>query len=190
MAFWEILIVCIGLSLDVFAVAVCEGALLGRVKTGRLIVMSLIFCAWQVAALELGRLVSLIPGLDGVYTVTFRMWRTLAAIIFFALAAYLIYKAVKHEAVFEHRSEINYRDIVTVAALTSIDALFVGIGSGFLNAKWLSSGLTLFAVTAVCVILGVFTGYHFGYEQKTKAYWCGGVLFIAAGIDVIIRYLV
>ena len=39
MLYWEILLVCLGLSLDVFAVAICQGALLGRIKKGPLTAM-------------------------------------------------------------------------------------------------------------------------------------------------------
>ena len=30
-------------------------------------------------------------------------------------------------------------------------------------------------------------GYHYGFEQKTKVYIVGAILFWAAGIDVIVR---
>ena len=33
---------------------------------------------------------------------------------------------------------------------------------------------------------GIYTGYHFGFEQKTKVYIVGAILFWAAGIDVIV----
>ena len=36
----------------------------------------------------------------------------------------------------------------------------------------------------------LYTGYRLGFEQKSKAYIGGGALLIAAGIDVIVRYIV
>ena len=189
MKYWEILIFCLGLSLDVFAVAVCQGAVLGKIRPGRLSVMCLIFCAAQTAALELGRLLARFPRLASAYTHSERVWRAIAAMIFFLLAAYLIVKAVRNRDIFEHRSEMNYKSVFFTALLTSLDALLVGISSGFLDAFWASSLLTLFGITAVCVVLGVTMGYHFGYRQKGVAYWIGGALFIAAGVDVFAQYL-
>ena len=189
MKYWEILIFCLGLSLDVFAVAVCQGAVLGKIRPGRLTVTCLIFCAMQTAALELGRLLSRFPRLASAYSQSESVWRSLSAMIFFALAVYLIVKAIRNRAVFEHRSELNYRKIFFTAVLTSLDALLVGVSSGFLDAFWASSLLTLFGITAVCVVLGVTMGYHFGYRQKSVAYWIGGALFLAAGVDVFAHYL-
>ena len=189
MQYWEILILCIGLSLDVFAVAVCEGALLERIKLGRVLVMSAIFCLWQVGALALGRALARFPRLADAYVHTSHVWRGIAAAILFLLAGYLIYRALRRKPLYEHRSELSYRRVLLTAIITSVDALLVGFSSGFLYAYWLFCCLTLLGVTVLCVILGVLTGYHFGYEQKTKAYWCGGVLFLAAAVDVLARHL-
>jgi putative Mn2+ efflux pump MntP len=189
MLYWEILLVCLGLSLDVYAVSVCQGALLGCIKKGRLAVMGIIFCVMQVTALELGQHLSALPSLWKLYDATLTAWHVLSALIYFALAVYLLIKAIRHQPIFERRSEIRYRRIFSLAALTSIDALLVGFSSGLLDAYWLSSGITLFVITALCVIAGVFTGYHFGYEPKNKAYWGGGALFVAAGVIILLRHL-
>lgn len=188
MLFWEILLVCIGLSLDVFAVSVCQGALLGRIPKGRLTVMGGIFCLMQVAALELGQSLSTLTSLWRLYDATLAVWRLLSALIYFLLAAYLIVKALRHRPVVERRSELRFRRIFALAALTGVDALLVGFSSGLLNAYWLTSGATLLVVTMLCVVSGVVTGYHFGYEPKTKAYWGGGLLFLATGIITLIRH--
>jgi len=189
MLYWEVLLVCIGLSLDVFAVAVCQGALLGHIKKGRLTVMGVIFCIMQVAGLELGQQLSALPSLWNLYDAMLMIWRTISALIYFALSAYLLFKAIRHQPIVERRSEIRYRRILGLAALTSIDALLAGFSSGLLNTYWLSSGLTLFLITGLGVVTGVITGYYFGYEPKTKAYWGGGLLFLAIGITTLIRYL-
>jgi putative Mn2+ efflux pump MntP len=189
MLYWEILLVCLGLSLDVYAVSVCQGAMLGCIKKGRLAVMGIIFCVMQVTALELGQHLSALPSLWKFYDATLTAWHVLSALIYFALAVYLLIKAIRHQPIFERRSEIRYRRIFSLAALTSIDALLVGFSSGLLDAYWLSSGITLFVITALFVIAGVFTGYHFGYEPQNKASWGGGALFVAAGVIILLRHL-
>jgi len=189
MLYWEILLVCVGLSLDVFAAAICQGALLGRINKGRLTVMGIIFCVMQVAALELGQSLSALSSLWQYYEMSYQIWAVLSALIYLALGAYLVIKAILHQPIVERRSEIRYRRILGLAALTSIDALLAGFSSGLLNTYWLSSGLTLFLITGLGVVTGVITGYYFGYEPKTKAYWGGGLLFLAIGITTLIRYL-
>ena len=189
MSFGEILIVCFGLTLDVFSVAACMGAMLARIRTGRLIIRCLIFSLWQVIAFVLGRLLSVLLRPDGVSAVTLGIWRIVSAGIFLALGGLLIGKALKNKIIFEHRSEFPIKKVMAAGALLSIDAFFAGVGFGLLNARWLTTGVTLFAVSVLCACGGILTGYHFGYEQKTKAYWVGGALFLAAGVDVIARAL-
>lgn len=189
MQYWEILIVCVALSVDVFAVAVCQGSMLERVRGKDLLFLCLLFSVMQLAALELGRLLARFTRFANACARMIRIWYVLAAAIFFLLAAYLLYKALLRKPFFEHRSAVNYRHIWFYAAFVCIDAFLVGIGSGFLQAALLASHLTLFCVTSLFVVLGVYTGYHFGYEQKNTAYWCGAVLFLTAAVDVIVRYL-
>ena len=59
MSLIEILIISIGLSLDVYAVVVCQGAVLLKIEKTKLLKMSLFFCAWQVVAVSIGHTNSL-----------------------------------------------------------------------------------------------------------------------------------
>ena len=70
MRYWEILVFCLGISLDVFGAAVCQGAVLGELRRRRRIAAyCLIFCAAQVAAMEMGRLLGMLPRFASYYTV-------------------------------------------------------------------------------------------------------------------------
>ena len=185
----EILVISVGLSFDVFAVMICEGAMLVRVEKKKLIFMGLIFCGWQLAAVLVGNLITLIPPFQNSSNGLQKVWDGLSVVIFMALGAYMLYKAWKNEPVFETRSAVNYRSTCVVAMATSLDAFFAGIGFGFLDSEILAVGLVLELVTLLFVVLGVYTGYRLGYEQKTKAYGTGGVILMVSGIDVIIRYM-
>jgi putative Mn2+ efflux pump MntP len=73
--------------------------------------------------------------------------------------------------------------------VTSVYALLTGIAFGFLG-----TGIPLMLVTVVCVtvavvIAGMYTGYHLGFQHKTKAYFAGAALLWIAGIDVIVRHI-
>lgn len=187
MRYWEILLLCLGISLDVFGAAVCQGAVLGEIRRGRVAKFCLIYCAAQVIAMELGRLLGTLPRFASYYTAALGVWRLLGALIFFALGVYLIVKAVRKKAIFEHRSELSYKIVTGTAVLMSIDSLLAGVGARFLDAHWLSCLATLFGVTMVCALGGVSIGYHFGYSQKNTAYWIGGILFLITGAGVLIR---
>ena len=74
-----------------------------------------------------------------------------------------------------------------IAAVTSIYTILAGIAFGFLNTGLLAILIMVVVLTIVCIIAGVYTGYHFGFEQKTKVYFAGAILFWIAGTDIIIR---
>lgn len=190
MALWEIIIVCIGLSLDVFAVAVCNGSELVKIRPRRLLGMCGIFCLWQGGALALGMVIAHLHSLSLLHRQLSSFWRTLSALIFLVLAALLILRAIRKRSFLERRSEINFRHVFIAAILTSFDALLTGISSGFLHTRLLTAVIVLLLTTVLAVALGVVTGYYFGYEQRQKAYWCGGALFLVAGVDVIVRYVI
>lgn len=190
MNIFEIMMICIGLSLDVFAVCVCEGSMLMKIKRNRLICMGAIFCLWQLVAIETGNFISLIPIFRQVSGEVQKIWQVFSAIIFFVLGIYMLYKAWKKEIILEQRSEINYKKVCMAAMITSLDALFADIGIGFLGSSIYVVAIMILIITYLFVILGIYTGYRLGYEQKTKVYWAGGIILMIAGIDVIIRYLV
>ena len=68
--------------------------------------------------------------------------------------------------------------------------LLVGVAFGFLGTNVTIVLIMVVCLTVLMVVFGLYTGYRFGFEQKTKAYSIGGVLLIIGGIDVVIRYIV
>lgn len=127
MTIWEIILVSIGLSLDVYAVVVLYSAMLAKIEKRKLVSMCLIFAGWQVLAVLVGTLVTHLPFFQRMSSEMEHLWDVISVVIFFALGAYMLYKAGKHEVVFEHRSEINYKKVCVAALITSLDAFFVGI---------------------------------------------------------------
>lgn len=127
MTIWEIILVSIGLSLDVYAVVVLYSAMLAKIEKRKLVSMCLIFAGWQVLAVLVGTLVTHLPFFQRMSSEMEHLWDVISVVIFFVLGAYMLYKAGKHEVVFEHRSEINYKKVCVAALITSLDAFFVGI---------------------------------------------------------------
>lgn len=189
MSLIEILIISVGLSLDVYAVVVCQGAVLLRIERTKLMKMCLIFCSWQVAAVVVGHWIGLMPFITAAAVNMQKIWQLISVIIFMALGVYMLYKAWKNEGILERRSEIDYKQVCIAACFTSVDALFAGMGFGFLKAKMLLVIFSVLTVTAFFVILGLYTGYRLGYEQKTKAYGLGGILLMISAVNIIVKYL-
>lgn len=185
----EILIVVVGISLDVYAVVVCFGALLLRIDRHRLIRMCVIFCIWQVLALLGGWAIMKIPAVEKAAGKIANVWDLFGVIVFVALGLLMLYKAWKNKPVDERLTDIKYGQVVGAAFFTSIDALIAGFGLSFMNVNIYYSMLLQLIVTVIMVILGLYTGYRLGYEGKRAAYNIGGVLLLLTAVNIIFRYM-
>ena len=74
--------------------------------------------------------------------------------------------------------------------MTSLDALFAGIGLAVMDTALWKEALALAVGTIVTGVLGAWIGYRLGVEQKNKAYLVGGVLLVIAGLEATINYLI
>lgn len=82
MAWYEILIVSVGLSLDVFTYALYKGAMLSKLDKKQILKMTLLFTGWQSGAMLLGSLISELPYIAMNYQRTERLFRAASAAIF------------------------------------------------------------------------------------------------------------
>ena len=102
------------------------------------------------------------------------------------LGVRLIVKAIKNERVNEHREEnLGFKRFWRMAAVTSIYTLLTGIAFGFLETNLMVILIMIVCLTIAVVIMGTYTGYHFGFEHKRKAYVGGAILLWIAGFDVV-----
>lgn len=187
----EELIVIGGISLDIFAVMECQGSLVAKIEKKHLALMSLVLAVGQVLALGIGKLLSVLlrryPASD--YEVFLE--KVLTVVIFLFLGIRLLLKAWRNERVIEHREEkFNMGEFVHLCVRNCMFTLFIGIAFGFIGNGMLRVLLMTVLMTAAVTVLGMYTGYRLGFEHKVKAYLCGGILLVAAGADVIIRYIV
>lgn len=189
MSLIEIIWISIGLSLDIFAVMVCKGAVISKLPTRQVAKSCAIFAIWQVLALVLGDRIAILPNFADKSQHLAHSLEMLSGVIFAGLGILMIYKGRNKKPFLEKREDDFFTKILCFwAFLTSIDAFFAGIGFGFLRTKLLLEGISIMITTVLVVILGLYTGYRFGFEHKNKAYILGGILLLAASINVFIKY--
>lgn len=189
MSWIEDLLIIAGLLLDLFAAMACHGALVAKINRKKLVLISLIVSACQLAALYLGYfLATVMKGKQSISDKGIVLAELIAIIIFLGLGARLIYKAVRNEPVMERREEnLGYKRFLYMAAKTAIYTLLAGIAFGFLETGVITILIMIVIVAIVYVIAGMYMGYHFGAQPKRKVYFMGAALLIVAGIDIIIR---
>ena len=184
------LLIIAGISLDIFATMECQGSLVRQVNKKHLAFVSVIGVLWQLAILFVGYYSSDFICRKNPTSNEALLGEIVAIVIFFCLGCRLLVKAIKNERVYEHLvQQFDGRKMLRIAGATCFYTLLAGIAFGFLQTNILIVFVMIALVTALCIVAGVYTGYHYGFEQKTKVYVIGTLCLWAAGGEVLIRYI-
>ena len=192
MSWIEIVLITIGMSLDTFAAVECQGALVAKLEKKRLSMAVTVIALWQTIALLIGSfLVTLLNQYDTQLSGEAFIGRILAILILFGMGLRMFVKAWRNERIVEKREDgLDIKKTFFSIAKGTIFTILTGIAFAFLEADIKAVLIMIICVTIAMVIIGLYTGYRLGFEQKSKAYIGGGALLIAAGIDVIVRFIV
>ena len=178
MGFWELFILAVGLSMDAFAVSVCKGLSLGKIKAKHMCLAGIWFGGFQA----LMPLVGYFLGSFFADVITkYSHW------IAFALLAFLGAKMIKESFESEELDDnMGWKTMLVLAVATSIDASAVGVTFAFLDVNILFAviviGVTTFAFSAA----GVKIGSVFGAKYKSKAEIAGGIILILIGLKILL----
>ena len=209
MAFVELLLIAIGLSMDAFSVSVCKGLTTKRFS-------------WRMA-LTCGLWFGLFQGLMPVvgYFLGSQFQQFINSIdhwIAFGLL-FLIGANMIREAVWGNEAEVSLRGGTTkqstpdtglprsarndttdngslgfktmflLAVATSIDALAVGVSFACIQVKLWSSVLIIGLTTFLFSVLGVKIGNVFGSKFEKSAGIFGGIILILIGLKILLEHL-
>lgn len=188
----EIIVISAGLSLDVFVAVAYMGAGFSKINKKNLFGLCMIFGSIQWGCLIIGNLLTLLPIFrNSSSSKIAKQWEAVTVLIFVGLGIYMIWKSLNKKNILERRNDkIDWKKTTFLALVTSVDAFLAGIGMGFLEAEMIHQSLTIFPITVLSVVLGVYAGYRMGTVHNSQAYLAGGALFLIAGVDVIIQYCI
>lgn len=99
MVLFEILMISIGLSLDVFAYALYKGAMMPEIRKSALVKISCVFTVWQMASLLLGNMITNIPLLKASAEKAAAHWKYISVLIFACLGMYMILNGKRHQTI-------------------------------------------------------------------------------------------
>ena len=183
MTLLELFVIAAGLSMDAFAVAVCKGLSVRRLKVRHALVTGLWFGAFQAmmpaAGYFLGtKFASYITSIDH--------W--IAFILLGLIGANMIRESLgqNEEPV---GASFGVKAMFPLAVATSIDALAVGVTFAFLGAEIVPAVSFIGAVTFVLSAAGVWIGHIFGCRFKNIAELAGGAVLILMGTKILLEHL-
>ena len=187
MGFLELLLIGVGLSMDAFAVAVCQGLCMPKLNLRHAAVIALFFGGFQ----------ALMPFAGWVLGAQFAGYiQHLDHWIAFGLLAFIGGKMV-WEALSPKEEEtacavtvtLDYKQLLLMAVATSIDALAVGVTFAFLKVQIVPAVSFIGVVTFVISCAGVVIGNRFGARYKSKAELAGGIVLVCMGVKILVEHL-
>lgn len=185
MGILELILIAIGLSMDAFAVAVCQGLGMDRLNYKKSVMVALYFGVFQA-------LMPVIGWLLGVkferYIVSIDHWIAFALLSIIGIQMIMESRKIEDIKISKDYS-INHKELLLLAIATSIDALTVGITFAFLNVSIIQSVIIIGISTFILSILGVVIGNRFGLKYKNKAECIGGIILILIGLKVLLEHL-
>ena len=183
MTILELFILAVGLSMDAFAVAVCKGLAIGRIKWRHALIVGLWFGGFQA----LMPLVGYVLGSSfAAYIAAVDHW--IAMILLTLIGANMIRESRDRDP--EHvNPSLGFKTMLVMAVATSIDALAVGVTFAFLEVQVLPAVSFIGVVTFLLSALGVKIGSIFGTKYKSKAELAGGVILILLGLKILLEHL-
>ncbi len=182
MGYFEIFIVAVGLSMDAFAVSVCKGLSVGKLRPKHALICGAYFGGFQalmpLAGYFLGRqFESLITSIDH--------W------IVFALLTIIGINMIRESRGEPEELDVSFgpKAMLPLAVATSIDALAVGITFAFLEVQIVPAVCMIGVTTFVLSALGVWIGNAFGAKYRSGAELVGGIVLILMGIRILLEHL-
>ena len=187
MGFVELLLIGVGLSMDAFAVAICQGLCMPRINWRHAVVIALFFGGFQALMPFAGWLLgSQFAG----YIQSFDHW--VAFILLVLIGGNMVREALspeEEETACAVAAKLDYRQLFLMAVATSIDALAVGVTFAFLKVDILTAIGLIGVVTFVLSAVGVQIGNIFGSKFKSKAELAGGIVLVVMGLKILLEHL-
>lgn len=184
MSLWELFILAVGLSMDAFAVSVCKGLAIKKVRPVHLVITGL----W------LGGFQALMPFIGYHLSVRFNEWiqRIDHWIVFLLLGAIgtnMLREALAADEGDTADASLAFKTMFMLAVATSIDALAAGVTFAFLDVN-INFAVSVIGIVTFCFsAAGVKLGSVFGTKYRSKAEFAGGVILILLGVKILIEHL-
>lgn len=179
----ELLLVAVGLSMDAFAVSVCKGLSVSRVRIKHAGLAGLYFGAFQALMPTIGYLLGC-----QFQTIIEQFDHWIAFVLLGLIGINMIRESRSHEDEALNGS-FGFAVMLPLAVATSIDALAVGVTFAFLQVQIVPAVILIGTTTFILSALGVKIGNIFGSKYKARAELAGGIVLVLMGTKILLEHL-
>lgn len=182
MGIFELFVLAVGLSMDAFAVSICKGLSLGKIKWKHMCIAGAWFGGFQALMPFIGYFF----GRFFTDAITqYAHW--IAFILLLFIGGKMVRESFGEEE--DVDSSMSVKSMFLLAVATSIDALAVGVTFAFLKVAIVPAISFIGSITFVCSAVGVKIGSIFGAKYKSKAELCGGIVLVIIGVKILLEGL-
>ncbi len=184
MSFLELALIAIGLSMDAFAVSICKGLSVQKLRGRHYLIIGAWFGGFQ----------ALMPTIGYLLGSTFERYITsidhwVAFVLLGLIGGNMLKEGLSGE---EEKTDASFscKTMALLAVATSIDALAVGITFALLPGVNIVGAVLLIGATTFCIsAAGLKVGNVFGLRYKNKAEIVGGAILILIGLKILLEHL-
>lgn len=184
MGILELILIAVGLSMDAFAVSICNAMVVPRLRLRDACKFGVFFGVFQAIMPFIGWMAG--KTFSG-YVAAIDHW--VAFVLLGFIGAKMIYEAFHEDEECQTENPLRFRVLLLLAIATSIDALAVGVTFAFMKISVLPSVLTIGAITFVISTVGALIGKKAGTALGSRAEVVGGVILILMGIKILAEHL-
>lgn len=179
----ELFVLAVGLSMDAFAVSICKGLSLGKIRVKHMCIAGAWFGGFQALMPLIGYYLGSV--FSHIIT-TYDHW--IAFILLAIIGGNMIKESLDKD---EEKADasMSVKSMFLLAVATSIDALAVGVTFAFLDVNIIPAVSFIGIITFICSALGVKIGSIFGTKYKSKAEFFGGAVLIIIGLKILLEGL-
>lgn len=174
--------------MDAFAVSICKGLSVRKIKPEHLLAVGLYFGIFQAIMPTIGYFLG--KQFER-YIKAFDHWIAFGLLLL--IGANMIRESLsKEEPNEEKNSSFSIGTMLVLAVATSIDALAVGVSfalNGMKGSELLYSAVSIGVITCILSMLGLLAGNFFGAKYKSKAELAGGIILILMGTKILLEDL-
>lgn len=183
MSFVELLICAFGLSMDAFAIAICKGLSVGKIKPKHVMNVGIWFGGAQAIMPLIG---FYLASAFASYVRQFDHW--IAFILLVIIGIGMIKES--RECTEQMNDSFSFKVMLPLALAGSIDALATGAAFAFQDVQIIPAVITIGAATFIFSAAGIIIGNKFGEKYRSAAELVGGIVLILLGAKTLISGLI
>ena len=183
MDIWTLFILAVGVSMDAFAVSICKGLAMQKVKVRHAVTAGVWFGGFQALMPVIGYFLGI---QFQEYITAYDHWIAFGLLLI--IGGNMIKEALSNEEECADAS-MAFGKMLVLAIATSIDALALGVTFAFLQVDIWKAVAFIGVVTFSFSVAGIKIGNVFGAKYKSKAEFAGGVILVLLGVKILLEHL-